>query len=260
MKILILGGDARMKVAYDQLLRQNLEVSTLGLFEGDNGSVADADILLFPVPTTRDGSNVYCPLTNAVLPLDIVNNAKENAIILSGGYVFQRPHVNYLNDDGYRLLNAVPTAEGAIAAAINATDFTLWGSRVLVIGAGRVARILYDRLKSLGCILTVSARKQKDFCLLDALSIKHIHTRDVAPRAAEYDIIFNTIDVPIFKGALESLKNTYLFDLSSKGCMDYKKAEELGIRARMLPGIPGKSAPVTAGKIIAQMVMQYIEE
>ncbi len=260
MKILILGGDARMKAAYNKLLRQNLEVSTLGLFDGDNGNVAEADILLFPVPTTRDGKNVYCPLTNAALPLDIANDAKETAIILSGGYNFSRTHINYLNDDGYCLLNAVPTAEGAIAAAIGATDFTLWGSRVLVIGAGRVARILYDRLKALGCSLTVSARKQSDFCLLDALSIKHIHTRDAALTAGQYDIIFNTVDVPIFKGALENLKNTYVFDLSSKGCMDYSKAKELGIHAQMLPGIPGKIAPVTAGKIIAQMVMQYIEE
>ncbi len=249
-----------MKAAYNHLLRQNLEVSTLGLFEGDSGNVECADILLFPVPTTRDGINVYCPQTGLTIPLDIANQAKSNAIILSGGYSFTRPHINYLTDDGYCLLNAVPTAEGAIAAAINATDFTLWGSRVLVIGAGRVARILYDRLKGLGCELTVSARKQSDFCLLDALSVKHIHTRNVALNAAEYDIIFNTIDVPIFKGALENLKNTFVFDLSSKGCMDYQKAQELGIKAQMLPGIPGKCAPITAGKIIAQMVMQYIEE
>ena len=61
MKILIIGGDARMKVAYNRLLRHNYEVSTLGLFEGDNGSVSKADILLFPVPTTRDGITVNCP-------------------------------------------------------------------------------------------------------------------------------------------------------------------------------------------------------
>lgn len=260
MKILIIGGDARMKVAYNKLLRCNYEVSTLGLFEGDNGSVTAADILLFPVPTTRDGITVNCPLTDKKIPLDIVTQAKDNAIILSGGYSFSRKHINYLEDDGYCLLNAVPTAEGAIAEAITAADFTLWQSKILVIGAGRVGKILYDRLKGLKCDVTVSARKPSDFAMLDALQIKHIHTRDVPSNAGEYDIIFNTVDVPIFKGALENLKNTIVFDLSSKGCMDFNKAQELGIRARLLPGIPGKSAPVTAGKIIAQMVIQYIEE
>lgn len=260
MKILIIGGDARMKVAYNRLLRRNYEVSTLGLFEGDNGSVTTADILLFPVPTTRDGINVNCPETNIKIPLDIVTHAKDDALILSGGYSFSRKHINYLDDDGYCLLNAVPTAEGAIAEAIVAADFTLWHSKILIIGAGRVGKILYDRLKGLKCDVTVSARKSADFALLDALDIKHIHTRDVPSTAGQYDIIFNTVDVPIFKGALENLKNTYVFDLSTKGCMDFNKARELGIRAKLLPGIPGKSSPVTAGKIIAQTVIQYIEE
>ena len=216
--------------------------------------------MLLPVPTTRDGKNVFCPQSDITVPLDYVYNAKPDALILSCGYEFKNLNcINYLNDDGFCLKNAVPTAEGAIAKAICDTPFCLWKSRVLVTGCGRVAKVLIDRLLAFKCDLTVSARKQRDFAYLDALGIKHISTRDVAQKAREFDIIFNTIDVKLFEQT-DVLKNCYLYDLSSKGCLDFDLVKQNNIRAEKLPGIPGKIAPITAGEIIAQTVNYLIGE
>ena len=249
-----------MNIAFDELKAKGFAVDSLGLTIGDSGKIESADVVLLPVPTTRDKENIFCPQTNKIIPLDYVKKAKEHALVLSCGYTYPKLNcIDYLKLDSFCYLNAVPTAEGAIARAICDTPFCLWQSRVLVIGCGRIAKILADRLKALGCDLTVSARKGRDFAYLEALGIKHIHTNEVAKNAHRFDIIFNTIDLPLFED-FEKLEGSYLYDLSTSGCIDFNKAQERNIKAYKLPGIPGKIAPVTAGKIIAQTVNQLIGE
>ncbi|MBR6502934.1 MAG: hypothetical protein IKT42_05770 [Clostridia bacterium] len=260
MNILIIGGDNRMNIAYNELKNMGYTVDSLGLKNDDNGKIEDASIVLLPVPTTRDKANVFCPQSDKKIPLDYVKKADKNSLILSCGYNFEGLNcVDYLTLDSFCYLNAVPTAEGAIARAILDTPFCLWGARVLVIGCGRVAKVLIDRLAALKCSLTVSARKSRDFAYLDTFGINHIHTNDVTKYADKFDIIFNTIDVRLFDD-VSLLKNCYLYDLSTTGCLDFEKATENNIKANKLPGIPGKIAPVTAGKIIAQTTHQLIGE
>ncbi len=260
MNILIIGGDLRMNIAYQELKNQGHTVDSLGLKENDCGKIESADVILLPVPTTRDGKNVYCPQTKQIIPLEYINTANNNTLVLSCGHTFSELNcIDYLKLDSFCLENAVPTAEGAIAQAIFDTPFCLWKSRVLVIGCGRIAKILADRLLALKCDLTVSARNPRDFAYLDALGIKYIHTNQVYENAAQFDIIFNTVDLTIFKD-LKTVKNCYLYDLSTKGCLNFKFAQDENIKAQKLPGIPGKIAPETAGKIIAHTTHQIIGE
>ncbi len=249
-----------MNIAYKELKNLGYTVDSLGLINDDCGKIENTDIVLLPVPTTRDGEHIFCPQTNKIIPLDFVKKARENTLVLSCGYTFEKINcIDYLKLDSFCYLNAVPTAEGAIAKAILDTPFCLWKSRVLVVGNGRVAKILADRLKNLGCNLTVSARKSRDFAFLDAMGIKHIYTNEVAKNAHRFDIIFNTIDIPLFED-FDKLRNCYLYDLSTRGCIDFDKAKEQNIKAYKLPGLPGKTAPYTAGKIIAQTVNELIGE
>ena len=258
MNILIVGGDFRMNIAYKELEKLGYNVDSLGLKADDCGRVENADVILLPVPTTRDGKTIFCPQSDRIIPLEYINNHKPEALVLSCGYKFENSNcIDYLKLDSFCLANAVPTAEGAIARAITDTPFCLWKSRVLVVGYGRVGKILAERLQALKCDLVVSARKSSDFAHLDALGIKHIHTNTVPENANKFDIIFNTIDVKLFND-LKTLENCYLYDLSTKGCLDYTTTQALNIKSTMLPGIPGKTAPVTAGKIIAQTVNELI--
>lgn len=249
-----------MIIAYKKLIESGFEVESLGLFENDDGCPTYADVLLMPVPTTRDGENVFCPLTDRKIPLSIVNKAKKDALILSCGYFFESKNcIDYLRLDSFCLANAVPTAEGAIAKAITDTPFCLWKSRVLVIGNGRVGKILAARLKALECFVTVAARKSADFAYIQALGMKHIHTKNVIKVADDFDIIFNTVDIPIFENIPDNLVGKYLYDLSTKGCIDFESAQKMGVNAVKLPGLPGKVAPKTAGEIIAQTVIEILQ-
>lgn len=249
-----------MNIAKQELENMGYTVNTLGLTANDDGKIENTNIVLLPVPTTRDGKNIFCPQTQKQIPLEYITQAQKNALILSCGYTFENKNsIDYLKSDDFCLLNAVPTAEGAIAKAINDTPFCLWKAKVLVIGNGRVAKILADRLKALKCDVTVSARKTHDFAYLDALGIKYIHTNEVAKKAKDFDIIFNTIDIKLFD-KYDNLKNCYLYDLSTKGCIDFEVAQSHNIKAVKLPGIPGKTAPETAGKIIAKTTNNLIGE
>lgn len=258
-KITIVGGDRRLKTAKEKLEKSGFYVDSVGLFEKDDGNYQNSDVLLFGVPTTKDNTTVFCPLTHRIINLSLFENFSDK-LFLTANYIFKDKNcIDYCKDDGYAILNAVPTAEGAISFAIENTPHTLFKSRVLVIGYGRTGKVLADRLKSLGCDLTVSARKQQDFALINALGIKYRNTETLDTDQLHYDIIFNTVDCFVLNRNLNNLKDTLLIDLSSKGGFDLEMAKTLGIKASKLPGIPGKTAPETAGEILADTVITLIK-
>ena len=257
-RVLFIGGDKRSLYAMEELKNRGFSVSSYGISRDGFEEISDFDVIVLPVPTTRDKRTVFCPLSNKEILLSYVGEKAENRLIISCGYSFEgKNNIDVLSLDGYAFRNAVPTAEGAIAFAIDNTDFTLWKSKVLVIGNGRVAKVLIQRLKSFGCDLTVSARNDKDFSLLETEGIKYTDTYSVAENL-NYDIIFNTVDALIFSNP-DSLKGKLLIDLSSKGCIDFDAAKEKQIAAYKLPGLPGKVAPKTAGKILAETVVLAIK-
>lgn len=258
-KILIIGGDERMKAAREAL-ETGFCVNTLGLYGGDCGDIEQSDVLLLPVPTTKDRETVYAPLSERKIRLDEIAEKAGGRLILCCNYMFEGKNcVDYGKLDGYSLLNAVPTAEGAIKLAIENTDFTLWQSRVLVIGFGRCGKVLADRLRALGARVTVSARKPSDFALCKASGLETANTGELCSVPLDYDIIFNTVDAGVIdRKALESCTARLMIDLSSKCGFSVDDALELGIKAFKAPGLPGVYAPRTAGKILAETVTELI--
>lgn len=255
MKVLIIGGDRRMIYVLDFLKKQGYTVDTLGLISYDSGDIESADIIILPVPLTRDKVNINCALTNAIIPIDILNLAKPQAKIFGGGDLKKENYINYLALDGYAIKNAALTAEGAIAAAMEKTDFSIWQSNILLIGYGRVGKAMTSRLKGFSPNLTVSARSERDFATLSTLGISHIKTGEIEKSQKRFDIVFNTVDIKLSKPATEHLSPTLFIDLSSQGGIYEGVDYNSSIEYIKLPGIPGKCAPYTAGKIIAETVI-----
>ena len=63
-RILIVGGDRRLKIVKNHFEKENFYVETLGLFPDDRADIEKSDVIVFPVPTTKDTKTVFCPLTN----------------------------------------------------------------------------------------------------------------------------------------------------------------------------------------------------
>lgn len=260
-KITVIGGDKRLKTVKETLLKVGYTVDTLGLYEDDNGDITTSNFLILPVPTTKDGINVFAPLTNKKIPLEeIYRKANENQLILSCNYLFENKKcVDYGSLDSYALLNAVPTAEGAVKIAIENTDFTLWKSKCLVIGYGRVGKVLANRLKAFGCDVTITARKPSDLSLAETLGFSYINTENLNYQKLDFDIIFNTVDVKVIEdGKIENLECKLIIDLSSHGGLSLEKAQELGIKTVKAAGLPAKVAPKTAAEILSKTVIHII--
>ena len=86
---------------------------------------------------------------------------------------------DYAARDDFAVLNAVPTAEGAIACAMSAYEGTIAGSSCLVTGYGRIGKVLARLLKAVGSRVTVSARRGSDKAYIRALGYRFVNTEEL---------------------------------------------------------------------------------
>ena len=159
--------------------------------------------------------------------------------------------------------NAVPTAEGAIELAISETPITIRNSKCLVLGYGKVGKVLAHSLHALGAKTYVAARKYADLAFIESHGCHPLTMQETTTRLGEFDIIFNTVPALILdaEGLSKIPKSTLIIDLSSKpGGVDFEVAKELGLRVIWALSLPGRIAPVTAGIIIKDTITNILRE
>ena len=150
--------------------------------------------------------------------------------------------VDFLQDSYYLEENAAITAKCALKYADIRT-----GSRVLVIGWGRIGKHLARLLTDLGANVTVAVRKERDYLALTALGFSAVYLIDLKPRA--FDVVFNTAPASVlFSG--ECREDAVLIDLASvKGIF--------GKGVVYARGLPGKDAPEESGLLMAKTALRY---
>lgn len=286
IKIAVLGGDMRQVCAAEWLKHAGCAVKAWGLCamseEVESASSAEeaaasADVLLLPLPLSRDrlqvngtdlslggllsalraGTTVFCGLPHE----DFIRAGEQQ-----GAEV-----IDYNRDEIFQLRNAQPTAEGAVVVAMSEMRRTLFGSRVLVVGYGRIAKLLSDLLIRMGALVTVAARKETDLTLAAMHGCRCLPLQRKDPSGEyqlpvvreQYHVIFNTVPAPVIGGeVLQNLdRNTLLIDLASApGGIDYDTAAVLGLKTVIALSLPGKLAPITAGEIIGECVLRHLRE
>jgi dipicolinate synthase subunit A len=171
--------------------------------------------------------------------------------------------IDILEREEMAVLNAIPTAEGAIQIAMEEMPVTLHGCKAMVLGFGRIGKILSDRLAGMGADVYVEARKYSDMAWIKSNGYKPVYINELIKYAGEMEVIFNTIPHLILnEEILEKInKDSLVIDLASKpGGVDFDKARALGIKAIWALSLPGKVAPVTAAQYIKETVYNLIEE
>ena len=170
---------------------------------------------------------------------------------------------DYFLREELTIKNAMITAEGAIQTAMSETAFTINGSKCLVMGYGRIGKMLSNLLQKLGADVTCSARKESDLALIECNGLKPIRTIELNDELTDFDIIFNTIPNCILTyDKLSKIRcDTTIIDLASKpGGVDFSGAKKLGLKAIWATSLPGKVAPITSGKIISDTIFNIIRE
>ena len=130
------------------------------------------------------------------------------------------------------------------------TERTLLGSRVLILGGGRISRALLPRLRALGAEVTVYARAPEQRALAEISGCRSLDRLPEAP--AGYHILFNTIPAPVLSGAAEGALNIEL--ASAPG--GFRDPSGVVI-AR---GLPGKTAPLSAAEALLSSVQVILRE
>ena len=159
--------------------------------------------------------------------------------------------------------NAVPTAEGAIEIAITETPFTIHGSKSLVLGYGKIGKILSKDLYALGAQTYVEARKYADLAMIEGHGYEPLPLDNLKDHIHEFDIIFNTIPSLILDDEIltKVKKDALIIDLASKpGGIDFDAAKAYGLKVIWALSLPGniRNWKIKSHYIISVMTFYYL--
>lgn len=282
--LLAAGGDLRQIYAAEKLCN-NFSVFVTGFDKNivtpENISYYDnltmiskrVDFLLLPMPVTTDGIMLNTPFCKNNIPVSqLISSVNENGIVFGGKIdesvksIFTASGlevIDYLEREEFSVLNAIPTAEGAVQIALEELATTIHGCNILITGFGRISKVLVKILTAMGAKVTVCARKYHDLAWADIYGCSAVHISELSKYVQTSDLVFNTVphaifDAPILK---KVNKECLIIDLASKpGGVDFGCASEIGIKAVWALGLPGKVAPVSAGYIIADTITNILSE
>lgn len=169
---------------------------------------------------------------------------------------------DYMKNETYVLKNAYLTAEGAVTCIEQNTDYSLIGSKILIIGYGRIAKALHKILSSYSANITVCSRSSVSKAEAGFNGASHILFQDLK-KPSDFDVVINTVPhIVLTKNELLALKKgALILDLASfPGGVDILVANSLKIKLINGRGMPSKYTQKTAGKIIGEAVINIIEE
>ncbi|MDI6813376.1 MAG: dipicolinate synthase subunit DpsA [Desulfitobacteriaceae bacterium] len=283
IRLAVVGGDDREIYLIPELQKLGAYIVGVGLEKAPPipgltlvgtllEAVSQVDVLLFPMFGTDERGLVKAKYGNSPVVLNKeVLQAIPSKVPLCIGWARQALKsaadmlgiriVETANLPELAILNSIPSAEGAIQMAMEATPITLHGSQSFVIGLGRTGWTLARMLMGIGAHVTGVARKSADLARAAEMGFQPVHLSDLEDQIGRAEIVFNTAPAPVLDRVMLEMmaRDAVIIDLASlPGGTDFEYAQMLGIKALLAPGLPGIVAPKTAGKILAQVYPQLI--
>lgn len=285
--IAIIGGDARYLELIRQLqIRPHTTIHLIGYDKIDHGfsglnqldfrelEVEKLDALILPITGTDDVGKVETVFSdqNIVLKKFWFERLQNNALVFTG---MANPYVEeaiqatnaqlipLLNRDDVAIYNSIPTAEGTIMMAMENTDYTLHSSHVMVTGYGRVGKTVAQKFSALGANVSVSTKSMKELARIAERGHQAVPLDTLAAYVKQTDLLINTIPAQVItKEIIQQLpSHSLIIDLASNpGGTDFRYAHRRGIKTILAKSLPGIVAPKTAGKILADVIQQYLEK
>ncbi|MGI6028463.1 MAG: dipicolinate synthase subunit DpsA [Candidatus Heteroscillospira sp.] len=284
MKFAVMGGDARLAQLCRLLHADGHRVRTFALERADklDEAVASADCaecarhadcVILPLPLSGRQGYLSTLLSAREVTLDEVFSSLPRGVPVCAGRVddyaaecakkYGVGLIDYFCREELCVMNAAATAEGALELLIRETPKTLLGSRVLVVGFGRIGRLLALRLQGMGCHVAVSSRKYADMAWCRAMGFEPLDTRALEPHLGKFDMVVNTVPAAVLgEERLRLLREGSLcMDLASRpGGVDFAAAARLGVHAIWALSLPGEVAPISAGEIIRDTIYNILRE
>lgn len=285
-KLAVIGGDLRIAKLAIMLANDGNEVYVYGLEKSEEirrqkniiqcdtirKAIDDVEIVIGPIPFSSNGNTINMPFSDKEITIrEMMHNI--NAKVLIAGAIL--PEVYEMANDEYieiidimkreelAVLNTIATAEGTIQVAIENTNRILHGSEVLILGFGRIGKVLARKMTGLSAKVTCAARKDEDLAWIKAYGHMATNINFLGENLSQYDIIINTVPHLILtEERMEYVKKEcLLIDLASNpGGIDKKTAKDRNLKLIWALALPGKVAPVTTAEFIKDTIYNILKE
>ena len=272
----VIGGDTRMVYLAAALTRKGHTVATWGLARQEApqpqtlAQAAEAEHIILPLPLTKGDGLLHC--AERTLPLwqlwDTLTPEKK----VFAGQVTEEDRAaakergielrDYFLREELTVRNAALTAEGALIAAKERMSGALLGARCLVVGYGRIGKLLSHRLSTLGAEVTVAVRRPSDRAWVESFALRAARSDRLCDAVRGMQVVFNTAPAPIFtREVLSRMESgSILIDLASVRCAAEADTRAAGVSYVWARALPGRVAPQSAGEAIAATIENMLEE
>ena len=280
-KFLVIGGDLR-NVELIKLLKEDEKiVYSYGIniknSENLEDFLDDIEVVIGPIPFSRDGLTVNSKfIKNKILIKDLLEKMKGKILIAGNisedvkklSQIYNIEVIDVMKSEKLAILNTIATAEGTIELMISNTNTIIFECNVLILGFGRVAKTLAQRLKDLVKSITCASIENDELSWIEVLGYEKINLNDLdksqelLTSLANYNVIINTIPSQIFDEKKQQYikKDTLLIDLASNpGGIDKEEVKKRKLKLIHALGLPGKVAPVSSAKFIKEVIYNYLK-
>ena len=285
-KFAIIGGDLRIIKLAEMFANEENKVYVYGLEKAEDiknksniiqcdsikKAIQDVEIVIGPIPFSSNGNTINAPFSDKEITIREMMHVINAKVLIAGGIT---PEVYGMANDEYieiidimkreelAVLNTIATAEGTIQIAIENTNKILHGSEVLILGFGRIGKVLARKLAGLAVKVTCAARKDEDLAWIQAYGHKATNINSIGENLSQYDIIINTVPHMILtEERLQYVKkDCLLIDLASNpGGIDKKAVKDQKLKFVWALSLPGKVAPTTSAEFIKDTIYNIIKE
>lgn len=280
--IAVIGGDLRIVKLVAMLQKEGYEIKTYALEKATEiqdtktnsiqECIEGVDVVLGPLPLSSNGQFVNTPFSSEKIQVEELLNQIAGKTFIAGSIkqeVYQMAEdkditiLDMVKREELAVLNAISTAEGAIQIAINETPRNLHGNNVLVLGFGRIGKVLSKMLDGIGAHVACEARKTTDLAWIKAYGYEPINLIDLKENLNRFDIIINTIPYIVLNKEMlqEVKKDALIIDLASNpGGVDKQAVKELEIKFNWALSLPGKVSPVTSAEFMKETLLNMLKE
>ena len=274
MNVSVIGGDKRIVELVNLLKKDNNDICLFGFGQCDelqdfkqasnlDEALQNSELVITSIPLSKDGKTINTTYTEKTILIEDFFQKAKNKKIVTGNITDEiaklidlknnNELIDVMKCEELTIKNAIPTAEGAIQIAMEKSQITIHDSKCLVLGFGRIGKILAKMLNGIGAEVYCEARKQQDLAWIKTYGYKPVHLKNIEKVLGQCDFIFNTIPFMILdEGKLNLVnKQSIIIDLASKpGGVDFEAAKRLNLQAEWALALPGKVASKTAAKYI----------
>lgn len=238
--ISIIGGDLRIIKLAEMLAKDDFQIKTYALENAEDlekienikkcTSIEEAlnqsNTIIGPIPLSSNNIEINTPFSKETVTIQNLAKYLKGKKFFTGN--IKKEIFEYLNNEEIEVidllkceelvvLNTIATAEGTIQIAMEETSKTLHGSKILILGFGRVSKTLANMLKAIGANVYCMARKNSDFAWIEVYGYNVVKIQNLIDELNKFDIIINTIPTLILgKEEIKYInKESLLIDLAS---------------------------------------------